>query len=224
MLSFRSRVRAAFLGLALVGSYAGSVQGGTLLSGGSFVPPRGARAIDGIEVGRLLIRNPQSFGSVPDATPGYSEFPARLGNGQIDALDDHAAVKTAPVSLLGVPVRPTTISGFVVPFTSDSIQRQTCGNFAHVGEEILERRHPSLANGNPARPVEAKFLGLWVVAALLHPAPAIVGPRILGAASVPVRAFPLAALFSGQAAARFGVAAPEFVFLNNGFSAAGAAA
>lgn len=34
MLSFRSRVRAAFLGLALVGSYAGSVQGATLLPNG----------------------------------------------------------------------------------------------------------------------------------------------------------------------------------------------
>lgn len=34
MLRFRSRIRAAFLGLALVGSYAGSVQAGTLLAPG----------------------------------------------------------------------------------------------------------------------------------------------------------------------------------------------
>lgn len=172
-----------------------------------------------VEIRRLLVGNPQPFGSVAYGSPANSKLSAGLGDRQINASDDHSAI-VCTVPLLGFPISPSAIAGFVAPFAADSIQRQAGRGLSHIGEEIVERVQPSVTDRDAAGTVKPKLLGFRIVAALLHAAPAIVGARILRAASMSMRPLIPNRHLAGQATARFGVAASKLVIFDHDLNAA----
>lgn len=177
----------------------------------------------GVEVRGLLVGNAEPFCAVSDGGAGNSELAGGFSDRHVGAIDDHAPV-VSPVSLLGIPVSPSAIPGLVIALAPDAIQSKPIWGLAHISEEVLERVEPALANLNAASAVEPELFRFRVVAALLHPAPAIVGAGIFGPAAMPVCALPLGRTLAGQATARLRVAAPEILFINNSFTTAGAAA
>ena len=204
MMKVRSRIAAALAAIGLLYLNAGSVA-------------------MGVEVGGLLVGNTKPFCSVADGGAGNSELAGGFSDRHVGAIDDHAPV-VSPVSLLGIPISPAAIPGLVIALAPDAIQSKPIWGLAHISEEVLERVEPALANLNAASAVEPELFRFRVVAALLHPAPRIVGAGIFGPASMPVRALPLSRTFAGEAPARLRIAVAKSVHLDSEFCAAGASA
>lgn len=224
MLSFKGRVYAAICVGLLYLSGGSIATGGTLLSRDAFLPPR-ENSFGRIEVCRLLVGNAASDSQLIDCRLRNSKLTAGLGNREVDALNDNAAV-VAPVVLLDVPVCPPTITRFIVPIAADTIERQSRGNFAHIGKEVLELL-PSLADFDAAPAVLMKVFGLGIGAPPLHRNPASVGAVSRSAPARP----PVGALrqilqgdFGLQASARSGRPVSQLRLVNDDIVPAGAAA
>lgn len=206
MLSLRGRVRAAIVvGLLYLG--AGSIW---------------ARCV---EICRFLVRNPQPFGPVTDGGLRNSELATCLSDGEIGSLDNHAAI-IAPVVLLGVPVGPSAIAGFIISLAMDAIKGQPQGHLAHIGEEVF-KPIPTIANLDASPAIQRKILGFWVGAARLHRHPTRVGPvSRLTATRSPMRALGevLERTFQAKTSARSRRAKPQLGLVNDDFIPAGAAA
>ena len=71
--------------------------------------------------------------------------------------------------------RPSTISGFIVPISVDSVKRRSGGTFSHVLKERRKVVHPAVADVNSATAIKLPAVVRWVVAARLHRFPRFVG-------------------------------------------------
>jgi hypothetical protein len=71
--------------------------------------------------------------------------------------------------------RPSTISGFIMPISVDSVKRRSDGTFPHVLEERREVVHPTVADVNSATAIELPAIVRRVVAARFHGLPRFVG-------------------------------------------------
>ena len=221
MLSFRSRVRAAFLGLALVGSYAGSVQAGTA----HMTTAAGIYAVFCVVVGRFLVRNAKSFRAVTDGSSINAEMPADLRYGKIDALDDDAPIVPS-VAFLGRPVGPSAIGGLIVPVRIYAIERKAERGLSHVFQEVLELQ-PSLTNLDAAPAVPLEPMSVRVCASLPHGHPTGISARAPLSACAAVGARVREVLerrLNLQTPARPGRPVSQLRFVNNDFIPAGAAA
>lgn len=206
MMKIRSRIAAALVTIGLLYLNAGS----------------GAM---GVEIGGLLVGNAKSFRPAADSGLRDAELTTRLGDSEVDAIDDDAAI-IAPIVFLGVPVCPPAVAGIIVPVAIDPIDRHAIRHFSHIGKEILERL-PSFADRNATPAVQGIALRLWVAATPLHGDPASIG-----AISGPISACPTVSslwqiferAFQAQAPTRPGRSVSQLRFVNSHLITAGTAA
>lgn len=120
-----------------------------------------------IALGHAL-RPPPMIGRPCDPAFRYP-FPYPLGY----VVDRDVSVSPS-VSVLLVRCRPTNVSRFVRPFVVDAVDRMLRRrSTSYVGKEVFKRFSPSVAHGDPTRPVVGECLMVRVVATRdhVHPCP-----------------------------------------------------
>lgn len=93
----------------------------------------------------------------------------------------------APVSVLLGLCGPSTVAGFVVPVIVDAVECPAERPWSHVREEVLERVHPSLTDGDSAASVVLPVPGVRISAALAHGGPTVKFRGGSTASAVPMR-------------------------------------
>jgi len=154
-----------------------------------------------IALGHAL-RSPPMIGRPCDPAFRYP-FPYPFGH----AVDRDVSVSPS-VPVLLVRCRPTNVSRFVRPFVVDAVDRMLRGrSTSYVGKEVFKRFSPSVAHGDPARPVVSEISMVRVVTTRDHRTPCSIfrGRRGFAVGRFPVstRGFTeLRAKFAAKASAR----------------------
>ncbi len=104
-----------------------------------------------------------------------------LGHSHSLSIDFDQSICPA-ISALLFGANPPAISGFIVAFVVNSVNRQPSRPPTHVGKEI-GKDHPSITNGNPAPAVIGKAFVLRARAPFNHPAPNAVFGFVCGGAA-----------------------------------------
>src|SRR6185503_696121 len=150
-----------------------------------------------------LLNRPSLAKSPPKKHSRLPREACQFGQGNLAAsIGHHDQLLTgSPVVQLLLPSRPPAVTGFVVSIVVDAIDRMVrTGSPSHVSQKRLEAILPALAHPYPSTPVVLIGSVALVAAAVAHPLPDDVLPRM----TLAVRAIANCQDFAIQTPARSG--------------------
>ena len=127
---------------------------------------------------KCSFNRPTTIKSSPYTTLTYPEFLGPSRNVQYLSIIPKKDIISA-ITLLGVPIRPSAISGFITFIIVNAIKRCVIWPFSHVFQKSKERFLPSFRDCNPSPSVIFISGIFWIIASSFDRTPSSVFWSIL---------------------------------------------